>query len=293
LESQTIEIKNEFKPYEILAICLHFYNQGNYTSKVDNYYPSSFKFNTINNIIYEENPNFKTNTYEFPGGKYTFEFENDRGSYNKTPWSKFVFKYNGIWLTFKYRYYEKKWNQYEILNTEIKSGTTRSYKLDIEEEKTKFYDIQNKIVQKLKFYDESSQYLTNFIRMYSYSSLTLDYVYGFKNYIDNIIKYQTSYVESSDSLSKLINCVEFDMQKGITYNFKILKFKKNSYNSFTITINKSYEIMVYNNTLSDIISRNAYHELEPAFKVIIPVFEQIGGVDELKNVILHNRILTE
>jgi hypothetical protein len=296
LEPQKIQIKKEYKAHEILAICLHFYNNGYYIHNVENYYPIEFEFYPIDHITNEKNPVFKTNPFEMTSGKYLFEFSNDRGDYHKLPTTKIMFKYDGNWVYFIFKFFEKTWNKYELNHVDIKSFTTKSYRLDIVEEKIKFGENLNRIARKLKFYDNSSPYIFDVINrslVFRKPVFSLDYIYGFKNYFDSIKNYNNLANKTQEFISNLLDCVENDMQDGITYNFKILKFRKNNFNSFEISLNKSFNIIQFNNTLSEINNTNRFYNLDPVFNIIIPVFEQIGGIDELRNVILHNRILTE
>lgn len=298
MEPQSIEIKSEYKMYEILALCMHFYNQGNYVTEVDNwcYSPTKFKFASINNILNEKDLSFTATPFEMPGGRFEFKFSNDKGDYKRPPKTTINMRYDTNRLLLNYRFEEKKWNEYEINKVIVTGAMRKEYDFTDEIEKNKFLDYQNKAIQKLKFYEEYSSYIINEISQSQQRyqpSYTFDYIYGYKSYIDNIVLYQKKGIPAFETLSQIVDCVVDHMQDGVTYNFKALKFRKNNYNSFEITINKSFRLTVFVNDLKRNIMAYNYSGLDPAFKIIIPMFEQLGGVGELKNVILHNRILTE
>jgi hypothetical protein len=176
----------------------------------------------------------------------------------------------------------------------IKGFLKKRYELrENEKELENFKKAQTTAVTRLKFYEDHGTNLKNIIQRsaFKHPIPTFDFIYGFKKYIPCINNYKKE--DMKDYLSKILECFDEDMQFSKIYNFKLLKFQKLEKNYVNITMNKSFCCEVYTPSIRKLIQNDEFERLDSIFDIIIPVIQEIGGINELKNVILHDRILTE
>jgi hypothetical protein len=296
LEDQFISIKKEFKPHQVLALCLHMYNKGYYIQEINNYYDSGdFLFKDIHNI---DNVNLTTfsSTYIL-NDTYEFKFSNSKNR-NNEPKTNIYFKYAACGFTLNYNY-KLDYNDYnKKYRLDTCSDGNRDYHVDDEVEHKNLTNNQNKMVINLKFYEEFAPYIIdNFQARTSYfkpNMFSLNYIHNFKTYANSVMSYQKAGILDQETIMEIIDCCDNDMQVGIPYNFKILKFYKNNINSLTITINRTHSVYMtgFRNYI-DQVKNNNQEYIESEFNVILPIFKQLGGAVALRSIILEHRIRTE
>lgn len=290
MQSQSIEIKPEFKVHEILAVCLHFYNKNYYLSQIDD---RMFKFNHVNKIedSYASEYTLNHEVYE-NNNNYEFKFTNTKSYKSNTPTAKIVFLYGDLFVSFHHRFDRLSWENYILRNSSI---TTNTKTVEYIDEQDKYLKEQNKIVNQIEYMVENREFISKPLNeSYNYRSSpvqTFSYIYDFRKYMDNIKKFQKKGFFNFELLSELVDCIENDAQDSIDYTMKILKFRKNNHRSFYVTLHKKFVITILLSYLrEDIKNKNVP---DTGFHVILPIFEELGGVDALRMLILQHRILTE
>lgn len=296
LETQSITIKPEFKVHEVLAICLHFYNKNYYLAQIDSFYnhEKMFNFNHINKIE-DSNVSEFTIDHEIYANNNNFEFKftNTKSYRSNYPSTKIVFTYNDLFLSFLNKFDRVGWENYKLNFSEI--NTNKSIKRFDDVELINCLKEQNKIVKQVEFMvnnrDFVSRPITDSYNSRSAPTLTFSYIYDFRNYMENIKKYQKKGIFNFDLLSDLLTCIKTDAQDTVEYTLKILKFRKNNHVSFSITLHKKFQLVLFFNQIESDLKEKTV--LDSGFNIILPIFEQLGGVDALRMLILQHRILTE
>lgn len=299
MEDQLIPIKFHVKPYEVLALCFHMYNKGYYIQNVKEYGSSwEFLFKDIQNIIHTENPSFSSSY--LPNDIFEFSFVNNRDGKSNNATTSIQFNYKACRMRFQYKYvsnYDSP-DYRKTLSLISVTDNKKEHMMNVEDDKNLLHSNQNKTVKSLKFYEEFAPYIIdNFQTLTKYFTpaiFTLNFIYNFRTYADNIMAYQKKSIMDPKPIIELFDCFGEDMQINTPYQFKILRFYKNNNNTVTIGINRKHTVYVAGfDHYKQQIENGRMDYLESEFKIIIPIVEQLGGVSELKNVILEHRIRTE
>jgi len=278
MSEKVIELeKGKYKSFEILSILIHFYNNKYILEKVLNGVSrETFRFEKINRqnpynhtqVYYLDNYNIETAINDFNNNFYRYH----PNSILKT---SFIFKYDEQPVFMSYQYDNNEDLKMTLIGT---GGKYQSYVKDKDEEALSI-KAQNTLIQKFAFYEEHSHRIrSSLVNLDS----SINTIYRFKKYIDSIIKFPKEKI--IESFKQLRSCVEehMDDSKIYTMNKTITLRKSNKYLSLHILKVAQKNVYIYDSALD-----------RGFFEIFIPMFEQLGGVNELKNIILKQRLMEE
>ena len=271
------------KPHEILAVTLYFYNNEYYLSKIDDTYQYKGIFKDKYYLYDEPHDYFTTeHTKNYNNINYQFKFTTS----GKTRYDSYGNKTDLVRVDLNADN-----NQLATFSIKDTRGINknRTFSLDENEDLEKFLNSQTTTIKKLKFYEEHFKKIYEYLNVCTTTNkITLEYLYGFKSYVKNILAYSGEDLVSV--LKSFSDCCVFDMQKGVTYTNKILSFKKINSDLLDITINKSVIYKIFLSQFREDIKNN---DVSKFFNLFVPIFQQLGGICELQAIILKDRLITE
>jgi len=295
----------KLKPHEIFAICLHFLNNKYYLKHIDRY-SNELVFVDINYLSDELNSITSSEAqFDYKDLEYTIKYQNvyHHSSHSNRPSVSVRLKsIISDELVSVYNYDDK---YCDNINRCVFNNQT--YNLITPEDMEKLKEKQTNVIKKIKFFEENQKYVAPYLhagsgsgsynrhtrKAYNQNYVTFMKLYHFKPYIESIKSYLKNSTQSYkfDRLKEFYDCIVKDMQVDKTYSNKILSFTKDRHDQIKIVFNKTNcEHMDYINDFKNNIDQYYFNKF---FDLVIPIMEHLGGIQELKTIILKNRLLTE
>jgi len=168
-------------------------------------------------------------------------------------------------------------NLYNLANT-ILTYSSKSNTFRNEEIQVGFIRAQNKLVEKLSFFEKHYDYISQ--KLYS-SDWNINSMYRFKPSIDRIYNYNP--VEGYKQFVELATFAENEMKDGKRYDIKkFIKFTK-----------RNRHLLISIGTIANKNVSLTTPDFNSFFDIFLPVFQHYGGLQELQNMILSQRLMEE
>ena len=273
-KSITLE-NNKHKNYEILSLLTYFYNDKYVLKNLySGYTETTFQFVKINKeqrLVQHD---------EFASEQYSIKVDvydsNDNFYYNSDnavlkTCLRFTYDQKDIHLLYQYN------SNMDLHTASVNYGRPNYYNV-IEEGSDKFIKAQNRMINRFTFFELYADKILPNIRIKN----DFNTLYRFKKYIKNIIDYDST--KGYDTLRSMCRFVEDDMKLNKSYVMnKFLTIRKPNRESISLSIA---------NLAHKTISINL-PDFNTFFNVFIPIFDQLGGVKELENIVLRQRLMEE
>ena len=273
-KSITLE-NNKHKNYEILSLLTYFYNDKYVLKNLySGYTETTFQFVKINKeqrLVQHD---------EFASEQYSIKVDvydsNDNFYYNSDnavlkTCLRFTYDQKDIYLLYQYN------SNMDLHTASVNYGRPNYYNV-IEEGSDKFIKAQNRMINRFTFFELYADKILPNIRIKN----DFNTLYRFKKYIKNIIDYDST--KGYDTLRSMCRFVEDDMKLNKSYVMnKFLTIRKPNRESISLSIA---------NLVHKTISINL-PDFNTFFNVFIPIFDQLGGVKELENIVLRQRLMEE
>ena len=273
-KSITLE-NNKHKNYEILSLLTYFYNDKYVLKNLySGYTETTFQFVKINKeqrLVQHD---------EFASEQYSIKVDvydsNDNFYYNSDnavlkTCLRFTYDQKDIYLLYQYN------SNMDLHTASVNYGRPNYYNV-IEEGSDKFIKAQNRMINRFTFFELYADKILPNIRIKN----DFNTLYRFKKYIKNIIDYDST--KGYDTLRSMCRFVEDDMKLNKSYVMnKFLTIRKPNRESISLSIA---------NIVHKTISINL-PDFNTFFNIFIPVFDQLGGVKELENIVLRQRLMEE
>jgi hypothetical protein len=276
MSQKSITLENgKHKNYEILSLLTYFYNDKYILKNLySGYTETTFQFIKIDKERQLDQHD------EFAAGQYSIKVDvydsNSNFYYNsenailKTV-LRFTYDQKDIYLLYQYN------NNIDLHTSSVNYGRPNYYNV-IEEGTDKFIKAQNRMINRFTFFELYADKILPNIHIKS----DFNTLYRFKKYIKNIINYDST--KGYDTLRSMCRFVEDDMKLNKPYVMnKFLTIRKPNRESISLSIA---------NIVHKTISINL-PDFNTFFNIFIPVFDQLGGVKELENIVLRQRLMEE
>ena len=273
-KSITLE-NNKHKNYEILSLLTYFYNDKYVLKNLySGYTETTFQFVKINKeqrLVQHD---------EFASEQYSIKVDvydsNDNFYYNSDnavlkTCLRFTYDQKDIYLLYQYN------SNMDLHTASVNYGRPNYYNV-IEEGSDKFIKAQNRMINRFTFFELYADKILPNIRIKN----DFNTLYRFKKYIKNIIDYDST--KGYDTLRSMCRFVEDDMKLNKPYVMnKFLTIRKPNRESISLSIAN----LVHKTISISLPDFNSF------FNIFIPVFDQLGGVKELENIVLRQRLMEE
>ena len=273
-KSITLE-NNKHKNYEILSLLTYFYNDKYVLKNLySGYTETTFQFVKINKeqrLVQHD---------EFASEQYSIKVDvydsNDNFYYNSDnavlkTCLRFTYDQKDIYLLYQYN------SNMDLHTASVNYGRPNYYNV-IEEGSDKFIKAQNRMINRFTFFELYADKILPNIRIRN----DFNTLYRFKKYIKSIINYDST--KGYETLKSMCRFVEDDMKLNKSYAMNnFLTIKKPNRESISLSIT---------NLVHKTISINL-PDFNTFFNVFIPIFDQLGGVKELENIVLRQRLMEE
>ncbi|MBT3298506.1 hypothetical protein HN385_06275 [archaeon] len=273
-KSITLE-NNKHKNYEILSLLTYFYNDKYVLKNLySGYTETTFQFVKINKeqrLVQHD---------EFASEQYSIKVDvydsNDNFYYNSDnavlkTCLRFTYDQKDIYLLYQYN------SNMDLHTASVNYGRPNYYNV-IEEGSDKFIKAQNRMINRFTFFELYADKILPNIRIKN----DFNTLYRFKKYIKNIIDYDST--KGYDTLRSMCRFVEDDMKLNKSYVMnKFLTIRKPNRESISLSIAN----LVHKTISISLPDFNSF------FNIFIPVFDQLGGVKELENIVLRQRLMEE
>jgi hypothetical protein len=273
-KSITLE-NNKHKNYEILSLLTYFYNDKYVLKNLySGYTETTFQFVKINkeqrlsqhDEFASEKYSIKVDVYDSQDNFY-YDYEN---AALKTT-LRFTYDQKDIYLLYQYN------SNMDLHTASVNYGRPNYYNV-IEEGSDKFIKAQNRMINRFTFFELYADKILPNIRIRN----DFNTLYRFKKYIKSIINYDST--KGYETLRSMCRFVEDDMKLNKSYAMNnFLTIKKPNRESISLSIT---------NLVHKTISINL-PDFNTFFNVFIPIFDQLGGVKELENIVLRQRLMEE
>ena len=273
-KSITLE-NNKHKNYEILSLLTYFYNDKYVLKNLySGYTETTFQFVKINkeqrlvqhDEFASEQYSIKVDVYDSQDNFY-YDYEN---AALKTT-LRFTYDQKDIYLLYQYN------SNMDLHTASVNYGRPNYYNV-IEEGSDKFIKAQNRMINRFTFFELYADKILPNIRIKN----DFNTLYRFKKYIKNIIDYDST--KGYDTLRSMCRFVEDDMKLNKSYVMnKFLTIRKPNRESISLSIAN----LVHKTISISLPDFNSF------FNIFIPVFDQLGGVKELENIVLRQRLMEE
>jgi hypothetical protein len=276
MNEKRITIQNgKYKNYEILSLITYFYNDKYVLTDVySGYSDISFQFTKINKgrqlSQHDEfaigESSVKVDVYD-PNNNFYYESENAILKTNL----RFTYDQKNIYLIYQYN------NNLDLYTASVNFGKANYYNI-IEDGIDKFIKAQNRMIARFTFFEMYGDKILSHIRIRN----DFNTVYRFKKYIKSILNYDST--KGYDTLRSMCRFVNDNMKTNKPYVMnKFLAIKKTNQETISLSIAN----LAHKTTLIDSPDFNSF------FNIFIPVFNQLGGIKELENIILKQRLMEE
>ena len=273
-KSITLE-NNKHKNYEILSLLTYFYNDKYVLKNLySGYTETTFQFVKINKeqqlVQHDE---FASEQYSIKVDVYdsndNFYYGNENAILKTT--LRFTYDQKDIHLLYQYN------SNMDLHTASVNYGRPNYYNV-IEEGSDKFIKAQNRMINRFTFFELYADKILPNIRIRN----DFNTLYRFKKYIKSIINYDST--KGYETLRSMCRFVEDDMKLNKPYTMNnFLTIKKPNRESISLSITN----LVHKTISISLPDFNSF------FNIFIPVFDQLGGVKELENIVLRQRLMEE
>jgi hypothetical protein len=259
---------DSFKKHELFAVIAHFYN-NKYV--LDDLYVD---FQKITLYFLKINPYLNTKNSDFQMID-DINVQSTVSNYNDLNCSfKFVYNFKEIKMQF---FYDK---ELELTKASLYNhNRTKVYYNNEKQDLTiKFIKDQNRFITRFKFFDEYVDLISSKLNMHT---IDINTVFRFRPYIKEILNFQKN--RTYEPIHGLCRYSD-ELKRNEVYSLK----------NFIKIIKQNHRVLQLR--FGGFCSRNIkldYPEITNFHHIFIPVFEKMGGLVALENLVLRQRLIEE